>query len=90
MLLQKSAKNQAEGIHCNLSKADARLQLRQHSVLSLGKQEMLSTPVSVQRVPGRGCFGTNLYNLPGTLKLAEQAWEPVGCTGNQIRRLMQV
>lgn len=81
MLLQKSAKNQAEGIHCNLSKADARLQLRQHSVLSLGKQEMLSTPVGAQRVSGSGCFGTSLCNLPGTLKLPQRAWEPAGCTG---------
>lgn len=69
MLLQKSAKNQVKGIYFNLSKTHANLLLRQDSMLSFGKQAMLPIPTGVQRVSGRGCFGTSLYNLPGTLEL---------------------
>ena len=89
MLLEKSAKNQVEGIYFNLSKTHAKLPLRWDSVLSLGKQAILPIPTSIQRVSGRGCFRTSLYNQPGTLELLarrpvlpRQAWEPAPLSGH--------
>lgn len=82
MLLEKSAKNQVEGIYFNFSKTHAKLLLSQDSVLSLGKKAVLPIPTGVQRVSGRGCFRISLSNQPGTLELPscpvlpQQAWEP--------------
>lgn len=89
MLLEKSEKNQVEGIYFNLSKTHAKLPLRWDSVLSLGKQAMLPIPTGVQRVTGRGYFSTSLYNQPGTLELLarlpvlpRQVWEPAPLSGH--------
>lgn len=82
MLLEKSAKNQVEGIYFNFSKTHAKLLFSQDSVLSLGKKAVLPILTGVQRVSGRGCFRISLSNLPGTLELPscpvlpQQAWEP--------------
>jgi len=102
MLLEKSVKNQVAGIYFNLSKTHAKLPLSWDSVLSLGKQAMLPIPVGVQRVSGRGCFRTSLYNQPGTLELLarrpvlpRQAWEPAplsgrfSCAGTTVRAAEQ-
>lgn len=81
MLLEKSAKNQVEGIYFNFSKTHAKLLLSQDSVLSLGKKAVLPILTGVQRVSGRGCFRTSLSNQTGTLQLPscpvlpQQAWE---------------
>lgn len=58
-LLEKSAKNQVEGIYFNFSKTHAKLLLSQDSVLSLGKKAVLPILTGVQRVSGRGCFRTS-------------------------------
>lgn len=96
MLLEKSAKNQVEGIYFNFSKTHAKLLLSQDSVLSLGKKAVLPIPTGVQRVSGRGCFRISLSNQPGTLELPscpvlpQQAWEPAplychfSCAGTAV------
>lgn len=96
MLLEKSAKNQVEGIYFNFAKTHAKLLLSQDSVLSLGKKAVLPIPTGVQRVSGRGCFRISLSNQPGTLELPscpvlpQQAWEPAplycrfSCAGTAV------
>lgn len=88
MLLEKSAKNQVEGIYFNFSKTHAKLLLSQDSVLSWGKKGVLPILTGVQRVSGRGCFRISLSNQPGTLELPscpvlpQQAWEPASLSSH--------
>lgn len=92
MLLEKSVKNQVEGVYFNFPKTHAKLLLS----TVLMKESSAANPDGVQRVSGRGFFRISLSNQSGTLELLscpvlpQQAWEPAplsshfSCAGRAV------